>query len=172
MLGTKKWHPQIFWLLEARTDKVLESGLETYSGWENLPDDGARWYLVDEDFKTTRRAWSQAEKEGNLSNVRHNCAKGTQKPGGSCVETRTLRDNLSSPGLHQPRTITPDPRQRSLPTRIHGDPSPPPSETSEIPELVTDEDFEATPPYEERLSTSTRTWLDRVHAEMVQGGCQ
>ncbi|KAF8166124.1 hypothetical protein K438DRAFT_2066894 [Mycena galopus ATCC 62051] len=59
-----------------------------------------------------------------------------------------------------------------LPTRIHGDPPPPPSETSEIPELVMDEDFEATPPYKERLSTSARTRLDRVRVEMVQGGCQ
>ncbi|KAF8145487.1 hypothetical protein K438DRAFT_1781908 [Mycena galopus ATCC 62051] len=61
-----------------------------------------------------------------------------------------------------------------LATWIHGDPPTPPSETSEIPELipelVTDEDFEATPPYEERLSTSARTQLDRVCAEMVQGG--
>ncbi|KAF8146036.1 hypothetical protein K438DRAFT_1781396 [Mycena galopus ATCC 62051] len=58
-----------------------------------------------------------------------------------------------------------------LPTRIHGDPPTPSSEASEIPELVTDEDLEATPPYE-RLSTSTRTQLDRVRAEMVQGGRQ
>ncbi|KAF8194906.1 hypothetical protein K438DRAFT_1761184 [Mycena galopus ATCC 62051] len=59
-----------------------------------------------------------------------------------------------------------------LATWIHGDPPTPPSETSEIPELVTGEDFEATPPYEERLSTSARTRLDRVCVEMAQGGQQ
>ncbi|KAF8194460.1 hypothetical protein K438DRAFT_2129522 [Mycena galopus ATCC 62051] len=59
-----------------------------------------------------------------------------------------------------------------LPTRIHGDPPAPLSEASEVPELITDEDLEATPPYEERLSTSARSRLDRVRAEMVQGGRQ
>ncbi|KAF8154318.1 hypothetical protein K438DRAFT_2077000 [Mycena galopus ATCC 62051] len=59
-----------------------------------------------------------------------------------------------------------------LPTRIHGDPPAAHSEASEVPELITDEDLEATPPYEERLSASARTRLDRVRTEMMQGSHQ
>ncbi|KAF8217494.1 hypothetical protein K438DRAFT_1746800 [Mycena galopus ATCC 62051] len=146
--------------------RIIRGGSRNPWFEENPPDDGGHWYLVDEDFKTTRSARSWTGEERNPSNVRHDYAKGTR-------ETGTLKLNPSSPGLHQWRTITPDPRQwSSLPTRIHGDPPTPPSEASEIPELVMNEDLEATPPSKERLSTSARTRLDRVHAEMVQGGRQ
>ncbi|KAF8211774.1 hypothetical protein K438DRAFT_1752440 [Mycena galopus ATCC 62051] len=139
---------------------------------ETPPDDGARWYLVDEDFKTTRRARSWAGEERNPI-IHHDYVKGTRRPGGYCAKTEALRLSPNPPGLHQPQTITPNPRQRSsLPNRIHGDPPTPLSEASEVPELITDEDLEATPPYEERLSTSARTRLDRIPAEMVQGSRQ
>ncbi|KAF8155195.1 hypothetical protein K438DRAFT_1777741 [Mycena galopus ATCC 62051] len=82
------------------------------------------------------------------------------------------------PGRRGTRTFAmtmrmePGGREDSLPTRIHGDPPAAHSEASEVPELITDEDLEATPPYEERLSASARTQLDRVRTEMMQGSHQ
>ncbi|KAF8194919.1 hypothetical protein K438DRAFT_1761196 [Mycena galopus ATCC 62051] len=126
---------------------------------------------VDENFKTTRRARPRAEEKRNLISVCHNYAEGTQGSGGSGIDTRMPEHDPSSPRLYQSRTTISGPRQWGSALHVHGQRAGY-SETSEIPELVTGEDFEATPPYEERLSTSARTRLDRVHMEMVQGGQQ
>ncbi|KAF8190698.1 hypothetical protein K438DRAFT_1763144 [Mycena galopus ATCC 62051] len=97
-----------------KTDKVLESGLGTYSGWDAWPQECSRY------FETTRRARPQAGNKGNPTGIRHYYVRGTQGLGKSCVKARTPEHVPSPLRLHQPRTAAPGLREWGNVLHVHG----------------------------------------------------
>ncbi|KAF8143802.1 hypothetical protein K438DRAFT_1783375 [Mycena galopus ATCC 62051] len=117
-------------------------------------------------FATTMRR-EPGDREDIASRPRH--SDSARIPWGytSCGQSHPILDSGAVLSMFMDNVLV-----TGLPTRIHGDPPAALSKASEVPELITDEDLKTTPPYEERLSTSARTRLDRVRMEMVQGSHQ